>query len=205
MMFRALWPKVFKQLGASSIPPIEPLVKAYSDPARTYHNWEHIEACLEGLQQCGELTAVNAAALFYHDCIYDTKRSDNEERSADYMTHELQAAAVAEPAINTIRRLILATRHREIPKLRDEQLVVDVDLSILGAGPGDYRRYVEAIRQEYGWVDDASFAVGRGDFLKKLLARDHIFSIGHFRLAFEDQAQANIRSELDQLECQRRS
>lgn len=196
---------MFQQLGASHIPPIEPLMGAYSDPVRAYHNWEHIEACLEGLQRFGELTAVNAAALFYHDCIYDTRRSDNEERSADYMAHELQVAGVSEHHIGTIRRLILATRHCEIPKLRDEQLVVDVDLSILGAGPVNYSRYVDAIRQEYGWVDDASFAAGRGDFLKKLLARDHLFSTGQFRLAYEDKARANIRSELDQLEKQWRS
>lgn len=198
-MLRELWPTVFQQLGASPAPPIESLMEAYADPARAYHNLEHIEACLAGLDQFGELTADNAAALFYHDCIYDTKRSDNEERSAECMARELRAAAVPEATIRTIRRLILATRHLEIPKLPDEQLVVDADLSILGAGPVDYRRYVDAIRQEYGWVDDAGFAEGRSAFLKKLLARDHIFSTGQFRLALEDQAQANLRSELDQL------
>ncbi|CAN5707092.1 hypothetical protein BH11VER1_BH11VER1_12710 [soil metagenome] len=201
-MIHELWPAVFQQLGASGIPPIESLMEAYADPARAYHNWEHIEACLKGLQNFGELTTQNAVALFYHDCVYDTRRSDNEEQSADYMARELQAVGVPEPHIGTIRRLILATRHRESPRLRDEQVVVDVDLSILGSGPLDYRRYVDAIRQEYGWVDDASFATGRGAFLEKLLARDHIFSTGQFRLAFEDKAQANIRRELEQFSTQ---
>lgn len=205
MMICELWPTVFEQLGASSAPPIEPLLEAYSDPSRTYHNLEHLEACLDWLQKSGGLTAETAVALFYHDCVYDPRRSDNEERSADSMTRDLRAAAVPESKILTIRRLILATRHRELPTLQDEQLVVDVDLSILGAGPVDYQRYVDAIRQEYGWVDDASFAEGRSAFLNKLLARAHIFSTGHFRLTLESQAQINIRSELDRLECQRRS
>lgn len=198
-MFRELWSSTFQQLGASRIPPIKPLMDAYADPARAYHHWEHVIACLEGLQAIGELTPVNAAALFYHDCVYDTRRSDNEEQSADYMTRELQAANVPEHHIDTIRRLILATRHQEVPTLRDEQLVVDVDLSILGADPVKYHRYTKAIRREYGWVDDASFAAGRGDFLKKMLARDRIYTTAPFHLAFEDQARANIRNELDQL------
>ncbi|MEY4482937.1 MAG: hypothetical protein RL693_389 [Verrucomicrobiota bacterium] len=198
-----LWQEAFQQIGATRTPSIEPLLDAYSEPGRFYHNWNHIEACLKAHQNAGGLTALHAIALFYHDCIYDTRRSDNEEQSADFMARDLRAVDVPEYQLCTLRRLILATRHNELPESRDEQLVVDADLSILGADPVDYRRYVEAIRQEYGWVDDASFTRGRGDFLKKLQARDHIYSTESFRLVFEDNAQNNTRDELESVSQQK--
>lgn len=194
-----LWQEAFQQLGVTRIPAIEPLLEAYSEADRFYHNWNHIEACLKALQNAGELTALHAIALFYHDCIYDTRRSDNEEQSADFMTRELRAVDVPEHHISTIRRLILATRHKALPESRDEQLMVDVDLSILGPDPVTYCRYVEAIRQEYGWVDDASFAAGRGDFLNKLQARENIYSTDLFRSLWEVGARGNIQRELKQL------
>src|SRR5260370_20074579 len=61
------------------------LVSAYTAPDRHYHDLRHIEALLGLADACaGAITDRDAveAAIWFHDAIYDTRRSDNEERSA---------------------------------------------------------------------------------------------------------------------------
>ncbi|MDE2184132.1 MAG: hypothetical protein KGJ78_14025 [Alphaproteobacteria bacterium] len=58
--------------------------------------------------------------------------------------------AGAEPAIaQSVRRLILATRHDAMPEEHDARAVVDIDLAILGAAAERYQRFEEEIRAEY--------------------------------------------------------
>ena len=61
------------------------LMRAYAAPGRHYHGLAHIEALLGLAQQhaaaIADRDAVEAAIRF-HDAIYDARRKDNEERSA---------------------------------------------------------------------------------------------------------------------------
>ncbi len=69
------------------------LVRAYAAPERHYHNLAHIEAMLELHAQrtrthCPIRQAVEAA-IWFHDAVYDTRRHDNEERSAQLAADRL--------------------------------------------------------------------------------------------------------------------
>lgn len=202
-MLREIWAKMFEQIGAVRTPPVQPLIDAYSDDSRAYHNLNHIEACLDELKHFGELKPEIAVAIFYHDCIYDTRSSENELQSADFAANELLRAGVPNHHIANIHRLILATQHKSQPSERDEQVMVDVDLSILGVEPPAYQRYAAAVRKEYGWVDDAAFSKGRSRFLKQMLERPEIYSIREIRNCYEVQARMNMRQELDRLTGER--
>ena len=195
-MLREIWSEMFERIGAIRPPAAQPLIDVYSDASRSYHNLEHIENCLKELRRFGELKPEIAVAIFYHDCIYDTRRDDNEALSADFAANELRNAAVPEHHITNIRRLILATQHKSPPTEHDEQVIVDVDLSILGAEPSDYWRYAEAVRKEYGWVDDAAFSQGRSQFLKQMLGRPRIYSIQEIRDRYEVRARENMLDEV---------
>ena len=57
-------------------------------------------------------------------------------------------AAVAE----RVRRLIMATAHQALPANQDENILVDIDLAILGATNERFAEYEQQIRAEYSAV-----------------------------------------------------
>jgi predicted metal-dependent HD superfamily phosphohydrolase len=48
-------------------------------------------------------------ALWFHDAIYDTRRNDNEERSADWARSSI--GTFAAEAAERVHTLVMATRH----------------------------------------------------------------------------------------------
>ena len=79
-------------------------------------------------------------------------------------------------------------------------LVVDIDLSILGASPDRFDEYELQIRAEYAWVDDEAFRSKRRSVLTAFLARPTIFGTAHFRRTLEPGARANLQRSLQRLE-----
>ncbi len=114
------------------------LTAKYSEPHRHYHTVAHIESCLRRApQQWTYAVHLNEIrwALLFHDVIYDTHRQDNEARSADWaceVMDELQRPAQEK---ERVRSLIMATAHAHEPRTSDEALLLDIDLSVLGADP----------------------------------------------------------------------
>ena len=78
----------------------------------------------------------------------------------------------------------------------DEAILVDADLAILGADPNDYLAYRNAVRAEYGHLDDASWRTGRAGVLRSLLAADPLFATSLGRQRWEARARANMTAEL---------
>ncbi len=170
------------------------LVCRYSDTQRHYHNLEHIRAMLQGLHATA-LYAIPALhrAIWWHDAIYDSTRSDNEERSAELASQTLASWHESPGEIAHVIRLILTTQRHEVPK--DDplaQTLVDLDLEILASQPEKYDLYAVNVRSEYSWVSDADYARGRADFLKRMLAREHLF----IHSTLEEMARANMTREL---------
>src|SRR5262245_5860981 len=60
----------------------------YEEPGRFYHTLAHVESMLATANSLGShaqnLNAVKLAT-WLHDVIYESRASDNEERSADYV------------------------------------------------------------------------------------------------------------------------
>src|SRR5215471_3035793 len=87
------------------------LVRAYAAPERHYHNLAHIEAML-GLMRSYENALSDPqsveAAIWFHDVIYDTRRHDSEERSAELAASRL-SGLLSPDRITLIARMIRAT------------------------------------------------------------------------------------------------
>ena len=162
------------------------LLKArYAEPHRRYHTMEHIEHCLREFdpRQAREPEAVELA-IWFHDAVYDTRRSDNEERSAAWLLELM-------PEAKRAAELILVTKHHRA-STPDEALLVDVDLAILGQ-PGDvFDRYERRIREEYAWVPGILFRHKRAKILRGFLERPFIYGTEHFRAKYEAAARANL-------------
>jgi predicted metal-dependent HD superfamily phosphohydrolase len=177
------------------------LKAAYSEPHRRYHTVQHIEFCLRELDQnCAHAIRANEVrwALLFHDAIYDPRRNDNEARSADWACRVMQEMERPKDGIARVRAMILATAHAAKATTPDEALLLDIDLSILGADAATFDEYDRAIRIEYEWVPAEAYRHARAAVLQGFLSRERIFETAAYRNR-EAIARDNIQRALERL------
>ena len=181
---------------------LDELIGAYAQSGRHYHNIDHIAALIELLDRHGHSVRNRDAlelAIFFHDAVYVPTRSDNEAASAALARERLTELGVNEGLVGEVERLILATRHGSSPADAegdpDLALLLDLDLSILGAERTAYAAYAEAIRREYAVVPDPIYRPGRRRVLAEFLARPRIYATPHLCEAWEATARANLEWE----------
>jgi predicted metal-dependent HD superfamily phosphohydrolase len=150
------------------------LIAAYAAPNRHYHNLVHIQDCLDKLSRVDALSAIEhktlEAAIWWHDVIYDSTRSDNEELSTRLAEQHMDAEMRQE-----VGRLIRLTKtHRVEAGDTLGAILISIDLSILAAEPSRYDAYAAATRKEFAHVPDAAYRAGRSDVLKRFAARPAI-------------------------------
>ena len=194
--------KAIKTLGGQPVNGVfEKMHSAYAADSRHYQNAMHIEDCLcklDRFQAYAANPALIALALFYHDIVYDSRRADNEERSAVWAQEDLSAAALDTAAIQNIHDMIRATQTHQGADA-DTQLLLDIDLSILGAEAEAFAAYDQAIQAEYAWVNAADYAAGRKKVLAHFLQRERIYLTPVIAAAYEQQARHNLSQALARL------
>lgn len=178
------------------------LIDLYSDKKRSYHTVQHLDECFSRLDEAREFAGrfhEIELALWFHDAIYDVRKDDNEERSAAWAGEVALRAGVPQTASTRIHGLIIATKHNVIPDTADAKVIVDVDLSILGAPMERFDEYERQVRQEYSWVPGWLFRRKRREILTVFLSRPHIYNTEYFIGAFEAQARANLERSVKAL------
>ncbi len=172
----------------------EALITAYAEPQRHYHSLQHLGECLAAFERVMDQARDGAAvamALWFHDAVYALRASDNEARSAELAVRTLSAAGVDAARVQAIDDLVMATRHDAVPVDADAQLLVDIDLSILGAERERFDEYERQIRAEYAFVPALIFNPKRRQILRGFLDRPRIYSTPAFA-ALEPVARANL-------------
>jgi predicted metal-dependent HD superfamily phosphohydrolase len=171
------------------------ILTRYAEPHRRYHTTQHLEECVgifEGVRDAADHPYEVEIALWFHDAVYELKASDNESRSAKWAEKALLGAAVEPAAAKRVHDLILVTKHTQTPVTKDEQVLIDVDLSILGAAPGRFAEYQVQIRDEYAHVPSFLFRLKRRSILKSFLDRSAIYSTPPLRIELEARARTNL-------------
>jgi predicted metal-dependent HD superfamily phosphohydrolase len=172
----------------------EEIREHYTEPGRFYHTLDHVQNVLQTVESLGSyaryLNAVKLAT-WLHDVLYDSRASDNEERSADYAERLCEKLSISEGL--RVAALIRRTKTHDAGDDPDAHVLIDADLAILGANEQDYRTYAEKIRQEYAWVCEPDYREGRRQVLQNFLSRPRIF---HFLYWLEDPARQNIAAEI---------
>jgi predicted metal-dependent HD superfamily phosphohydrolase len=192
------WHRMWAALGAQTIHGglFNQLVRAYGEPQRHYHTLQHLRECLAHLEAASSLARHPAEvelALWFHDAVYDPKRQDNEQRSADWARESVHAAGCSSAVGGRVAALVLATAAHEAPADDpDLQLLLDIDLAILGAGPARFAEYEQQVRAEYAHVPEADWRAGRARLLAGFLARPRIYTTPPFHDALEERARANL-------------
>jgi predicted metal-dependent HD superfamily phosphohydrolase len=200
--FHSRWRDAWKQLGVA--PPddklFRELIAAYSEPRRKYHSLQHLGECLEHfdeLREQAEFPPEIDLALWFHDAVYDVLRKDNEARSAEWAKASVLAASGSESSAERIHALVMATRHDAAPSGIDAQILVDVDLWILGAPQQRFDEYERQVRDEYRHVPDFLFRPKRKALLEAFLKRPRIFNTERYFERYESRARSNISRSVE--------
>jgi predicted metal-dependent HD superfamily phosphohydrolase len=198
------WVELWSRLGAqgSGASIFARLTAAYAEPGRAYHTAEHIRDCLAELDLTRDLAQYPdevEAALWFHDAVYLPGAPDNEDQSAELARIALSMAAVPREVTDRTAVLVLATKHAGVPSSPDEQLICDIDLSILGREPRIFDTFEQQIRREYAWVPEPTYRRERSVVLSGFLRRRSIYQTDQFRHRYEAVARANLKRLLDQL------
>jgi predicted metal-dependent HD superfamily phosphohydrolase len=181
---------------------LERLAARYAEAHRRYHVWEHIVACFDARDAITDaaLPEVDLALLF-HDAVYEPLAGDNEARSAELLVEEGRRAWIGERLLRRAVALVAATNHGDASVVDSEEacIVLDADLSILGADVATFEEYERRVRREFAMVDDATYAAGRGRVLRAFLARPSIYATRRGQRLWEAAARCNLEGSLASL------
>ncbi|MCR9095905.1 MAG: N-methyl-D-aspartate receptor NMDAR2C subunit [bacterium] len=195
------WQQTWQRVGIEAPTGLfEELVAAYDEPHRAYHTTDHLAECFGQLDGSPATLADRGAlelAIWFHDAIYDTKASDNEARSADWASTAIGGIGAART--EAVARHILVTAHTGVPSDDDQRLLLDIDLSILGAAKDRFGAYEEQIRREYEWVPEDAYRKARTRILSHFAARPRLYHTEYFFERLEERARRNLRRSLDAL------
>jgi predicted metal-dependent HD superfamily phosphohydrolase len=194
----------WRQLGGGDVV-IDDVLARHREPHRRYHTVAHVawvlrvaeELLTSGAVDDADADAVRIASIF-HDVVYDPRANDNEFRSAEIAGGAAVALGWSAARAERVRGLVLATAEHE-PVGGSESVLLDADLSILGAPADVYRTYVRGVRAEYDHVDDEGWRVGRSAVVRRFLDRPSIFATTTMRARAEQRARANLEAELTTL------
>ena len=176
------------------------IIEAYSDENRFYHNLNHLKSMLEDLEEFpGEIENVDALkfSVFYHDIVYNIRRSDNEIQSSLILEEHLKKTRFTD--IQICKDQIVASKKHAPSRDPDTKIFLDLDLAILGKSAEVYENYTKAIRKEFHIYPDVVFYPARKKVLQDFLERPRIYQTEYFFGKHENQARINLQNELGSL------
>lgn len=204
MLSQGAWLRMWQELGAAAADEAlyRRLVECWNEPHRHYHTSQHLGECLAHLQGARPLAQRPAEielALWFHDAFYDVHRDDNEARSAQWARECVLKAGLAADVGDRVHAMVMATEHEALPEDPDAQLLVDIDLAILGAEVARFEESDVQVRAEYDYLSDEAYREPRKAVLASFLARPRLYSTERFFTAYEAQARQNLQRALSRL------
>lgn len=169
----------------------------YSNPRRTYHNWDHIQHCLREFYNVSHLCKNSFCvemAIYFHDAEY------SEEQSARIAKEWLSKIVYfSNTDIEKVCSLILVTKHKDILTDKDEQYIADIDVSIFGQPELEFNAYEDSVSQEYVHLTKEEYARGRQKVLWNFLLKPKIYYTESFQERYEMMARKNLVRSLTKL------
>jgi len=196
------------------------LLARMSAPDRHYHGVEHLRSLWRRHRAfAGEaglatppVDRLVACAIAYHDCVYDARRRDNEERSAELWLRDSEAAAAAMGAVMDavmdadarawVAETIRATQDHlaydprppddRDPATRTRLWMLDLDLTSLGETPAVFDHNTALLRREASHLAETDWRAGQRVFLRRLLDAPRIYRTPVLFALYEKGARENL-------------
>lgn len=175
----------------------------YSESHRYYHTLNHLIDMFHLFN--GHKTKMSepdlvSLAIFFHDIIYDPKKNDNEERSADLFVQYTRECCVnlKEDEISKVKDWILLTKTHQVKDVgsEDYHYFLDIDMAVLGRQEKGYKEYADQIREEYKHIPDKEYKTKRSKVLSNFCKRDRLYSTKEFFDNYDNQAKENMAKEI---------
>ena len=204
------WRRALLDAGVSQTDAVQSvfdkIMGAYTQTHRDYHNGYHLWEMITALNEYGDATSKVSPlvyiAAFFHDFVCIPGYATNEKESATYAKRLLIDELKYDPGLSNMVGAMI--EHTETYGRRFShktfRVLYDADFVVLGSSPERYAEYSQQVRAEYRTVKNAAYKKARIEVLNKLLALDPIFITPWFREKYEQQARANIDSEIRRLE-----
>ncbi|MCB9891031.1 MAG: hypothetical protein H6832_01220 [Planctomycetes bacterium] len=130
-------------------------------------------------------------AIWYHDAIYEIPGHENEARSAELAREQLTSAGLDVRSVESVVSMVLDTK-THVASSDEARVVIDLDLATLALDEEPFFVNTAKIREEYGSIDDETFAIGQLAMLDRFLGRERIYQSDWGR-PLERQARDNLR------------
>jgi predicted metal-dependent HD superfamily phosphohydrolase len=145
----------------------------WNEPNRHWHNQDHLLDLLEqintdfdsGSISLTEKKKLQMVALF-HDIVYDPSRTDNEEKSAEFMVSICEDREL----LKDVYQAILDTK-THTPSSPLSEKFNKYDMNIVERDYESLLEWEDGIRKEYSMYSDEEYRDGRVKFLESLLDR----------------------------------
>ncbi len=187
------------------------LLRCMTAPGRQYHDIRHIALLWArhrlmsrgGALDTPRLNRMIAAAIAFHDVVYDARRRDNELRSAALWRHAAaRCPGFTRQEVEWVAGTIEATAdHLAAPDAADmlgqaRLWVLDLDLTPLGESRVVFDRNTRKLRAEFRHMSERDWCRSRVAFLSGLQGHARLYRSPRIATAFELQARRNIAREL---------
>lgn len=176
------------------------IVRYYGAANRHYHNLDHLRNLFNLKDEYHEQLQdpqIVSWSIWYHDLIYNAKRKDNEQQSAQVARERLSESNLPSEKIDQVVQYIEATAHHlSVEAKGDLAFFLDFDLAILGVDRTDYQHYAEAVRKEYRHIPGFFYRRGRKKVLRYFAEVEQLFRTPELRERFEGRARDNLAWEL---------
>jgi predicted metal-dependent HD superfamily phosphohydrolase len=177
----------------------EEIESSYAKKDRYYHSLTHLNNLLNELllvkQKIIDWDCI-LFSLYFHDIVYNTLKSNNEEKSAEIARLRMLSMGVPLSTIEKCVHQIISTKTHVLSNDSDTNYFTDADLSILGSNNSTYTNYTIQIRKEYSIYPNIIYNAGRKKVVEHFLTLNPIFKTDYFFDKFEQQAIGNLQTEL---------
>lgn len=182
---------------------------AYGSPHRHYHTLDHLVHGLSEIDVWAANTSASAddvavlrTAFWFHDAVYHTSRSEvtNEEASAQMWLN----SGLASDDGDAPAQLIRATDHLQMNAISHplKDVMLGVDLAVLGQSADVYDAYTRGVRMEYLIVPEPMYRENRKKVMRHFqhMAQSRtLYPDGYFAQLYGQAALENIDRELSLL------
>lgn len=150
---------------------INTLLSMWNESHRSYHTLNHLNDLIDQINENKssfsqkEYEKLLITSLF-HDCVYDPKASDNEEKSADFFME--CAINKGNPDILEIKQMILDTKTHESNTTLSEAFN-NYDMNIVERDFDQLLRWENGIYEEYKVFGPDLYKKGRLKFLESIM------------------------------------
>lgn len=179
------------------------LSACYAEPHRRYHTLQHLEECLEELDEIEgdeERLALIEVALWFHDAVCEPSSALNAKNSAALAREFMVECEASESVIEFVRDMILSTQEHRSNDDIDAAIMIALDLNIFARSPQRYAAYEKQLREESAAVPMSDYAPRRAALLQSFLDRPAIYESETMHDIYEDQARFNLEEGIKRLQ-----